>query len=117
MLKDEQAINKLLIRDDGVQIKVEVTPVVRGCVYEPEERAVADAVEEQFGFARIQVVSFADLYAASWWRPSTGSIRVICSMCVTCSPTKALRHVSATRSLCISSVPGDYSRIAGAQQS
>ena len=58
-----KAVNKLVVRDDRVQIKVEVTPVLRGCVYAPEEKAVSDAVEEQFGFAAIQVVSFADLYA------------------------------------------------------
>ena len=46
-----------------MQIKVEVTPVLRGCVYELEEKSVSDAVEEQFGFAAIQLVSFADLYA------------------------------------------------------
>ena len=56
-------INKLVVRDDRVQIKIEVTPVLRGCVYEPEEKAVSDTVEEQYGFAAIQVVSFADLYA------------------------------------------------------
>ena len=40
-----------------------MTPVLRGCVYEPETRSVSPAVEERFGFAEIQVVSFADLYA------------------------------------------------------
>ena len=62
-LQSDKAANKLVVRDDHVQIKVEVTPVLRGCVYEPEEKSVSDAVEEQFGFAAIQVVSFADLYA------------------------------------------------------
>jgi predicted nucleotidyltransferase component of viral defense system len=59
----EGAILKLLLRTDGAQIKIEVTPVLRGCVYEPELRAVSSAVEETFGFAEMQVVSFADLYA------------------------------------------------------
>lgn len=36
---------------------------MRGCVYDPELRSVSDTVEDQFGFAEIQVVSFADLYA------------------------------------------------------
>lgn len=62
-LQAREPIRKLFVRDDHVQIKVEVTPVLRGCVYEPEEQSVSDAVEEQFGFASIQVVSFADLYA------------------------------------------------------
>src|SRR5208337_92113 len=39
------------------------TPVLRGCVYEPETRSVSEAVEAAFGFAEIQIVSFADLYA------------------------------------------------------
>lgn len=56
-------INKLLVRADDAQIKIEVTPVLRGCVYEPELRAVSEAVESAFGFAEANVVSFADLYA------------------------------------------------------
>ncbi len=62
-LQSREPICKLVVRDDHVQIKVEVTPVLRGCVYEPEEKSVSDAVEEHFGFAAIRVVSFADLYA------------------------------------------------------
>lgn len=62
-LAREQAVNKLVVRSGGVQIKVEVTPVLRGCVYEPEPRAVSPRVEEAFGFAEMQLVSFADLYA------------------------------------------------------
>jgi hypothetical protein len=54
---------KLIVRAEGAQIKIEVTPVLRGCVFEPEVRAVSPAVEEAFGFAEIAVVSFADLYA------------------------------------------------------
>jgi hypothetical protein len=59
----EGAILKLLVRADGAQIKIEVTPVLRGCVYEPELRSVSATVEEAFGFAEMLVVSFADLYA------------------------------------------------------
>lgn len=61
-LQPENAVTKLLIRADGAQIKIEVTPVLRGCVYEPELRTVSPAVEEAFGFAEMRVVSFADLY-------------------------------------------------------
>src|SRR5215216_4344315 len=61
--KLEGALTRLLVRAEGVQTKIEVTPVLRGCVYDPQLRAVLEAVEEQFGFAEIQVVSFADLYA------------------------------------------------------
>jgi hypothetical protein len=45
------------------QIKIEVTPVSRGCVYPPAMQSVRAKVEEQFGFAEALVVSFADLYA------------------------------------------------------
>ena len=59
----EGATNKLFIRADGVQIKIEVTPVIRGCVYDPKMRGVSETVQDAFGFAEIQIVSFADLYA------------------------------------------------------
>jgi predicted nucleotidyltransferase component of viral defense system len=59
----EGAVTRLIVRQGGVQTKVEVTPVLRGCVYEPEARSVSGAVESAFGFAEILVVSFADLYA------------------------------------------------------
>ena len=36
---------------------------LRGCVYEPETRSVSAAVEAAFGFAKMPIVSFADLYA------------------------------------------------------
>lgn len=62
-LENEGAVNKLIARVDNVQVKIEVTPVARGCVYEPERRTVSPRVEEVFGFAKIQLVSFADLYA------------------------------------------------------
>jgi predicted nucleotidyltransferase component of viral defense system len=59
----EDEVTKLLVRADGVQIKIEVTPVLRGCVFEPELRGVAPMVEDNFGFAEMRLVSFADLYA------------------------------------------------------
>ena len=62
-LRGEGTVNKLFVRERGTQIKIEVTPVLRGCVFEPEERAVSDSVEKQFGFAAMQVVSLPDLFA------------------------------------------------------
>jgi hypothetical protein len=62
-LKPENIISKIFVEADGVQIKIEVTPVLRGCVYDPKTLSVSRSVEAQFGFAEIQVVSFADLYA------------------------------------------------------
>jgi predicted nucleotidyltransferase component of viral defense system len=59
----ENIVTKLTVRRAAVQIKIEVTPVLRGCVFAPEVRTVSPSVERTFGFAQIQVVSFADLYA------------------------------------------------------
>ena len=61
--KGENCTTKLLLRADDAQIKIEVTPVLRGCVYEPAVKRVSPNVEEQFGFAEMPVVDFADLYA------------------------------------------------------
>lgn len=59
----EQIVTKLTVQRGDAQIKIEVTPVLRGCVFAPETRAVSPAVEDAFGYAEMQVVSFADLYA------------------------------------------------------
>jgi predicted nucleotidyltransferase component of viral defense system len=62
-LRPENVVTKLVVRVSDAQIKIEVTPVLRGCVYEPVVMAVSPTVEDEFGFAEIQVVSLADLYA------------------------------------------------------
>jgi len=61
--RGEEGITKLIVRADGAQIKIEVTPVLRGCIYEPIVGSVSARVEEEFGFAEMPVVSFADLFA------------------------------------------------------
>lgn len=62
-LKGERCVNKLIVGVDGVQVKIEVTPVLRGCVYEPATMNVSARTEDAFGFAEMRVVSFPDLYA------------------------------------------------------
>lgn len=59
----EGCITKLLVRAGGAQVKIELSPVMRGTAYEPELRSVTPTVEDTFGFAEIRVVSMADLYA------------------------------------------------------
>ncbi len=60
----QDTINKIVIRTPNrVQIKIEVTPVLRGCVYDPVMMRVSERAEDEFGFAEINVLSFADLYA------------------------------------------------------
>jgi len=63
ILQAEGIVTKLFVRTDGTQIKIEVTPVLRGCVYAPKLRTVSRAVEDTFGFAETLIVSFPDLYA------------------------------------------------------
>lgn len=53
---------KLVIQQGRIQVKVELSPVLRGTVHPPEERDVSEAVEEAFGFASVPVVSVPDLY-------------------------------------------------------
>ncbi len=61
-LSGENCVNKHMVEAAGAHIKIEVTPVLRGCVYEPATRTVCARAEELFGFAEIQTLSFADLY-------------------------------------------------------
>lgn len=61
--QDKEDALRLTVGKDGIQIKVELSPVLRGTVYEPQIMAVSEAVEDEFGFAEMKVVAFADLYA------------------------------------------------------
>lgn len=62
-LDKEGTLNRLIVRSPEAQIKIEVTPVTRGCVFEPTVMPVSEKVEEQFSFSETLVVSFDDLYA------------------------------------------------------
>ena len=61
--KSQDTINKLFVRSQGVQIKIEVNPILRGCVNEPELMEICAKAEDRFGYAQINVISFADLFA------------------------------------------------------
>jgi len=58
----ESTVTKLLIQSGNTQTKIEVTPVLRGSVYEPEVKSVSRSVEDRIGFAEMLVSSFPDLY-------------------------------------------------------
>lgn len=47
----------------GAAVKIEVTPMMRGVVYDPVLTPVTEAVEDRYGFAETWVVSQPDLYA------------------------------------------------------
>ncbi|MBB3141488.1 nucleotidyl transferase AbiEii/AbiGii toxin family protein [Halomonas organivorans] len=53
---------RILVRRGRSQVKVEVSPVLRGTLHPPQERDVVEAVEDDYGFAAVQVVSLPDLY-------------------------------------------------------
>lgn len=54
---------RILARLGSAEIKIETSPVMRGVVHEPEWREVSDAVQDRYGYAEVQVVSFEDLFA------------------------------------------------------
>lgn len=53
---------RLLARMGGAEIKVETSPVTRGVVHDPETLSVSETVEDEFGYADMQIVSFEDLF-------------------------------------------------------
>lgn len=59
----EGAVLRLVVSANGTQVKIEISPVLRGVVKDPSVMPVAEAVEDAYGFAETTVVSFEDLYA------------------------------------------------------
>ena len=53
---------RVLARLGRAEIKIETSPVTRGVVHDPEQREVSEAVEEEFGYAMMNIVSFEDLF-------------------------------------------------------
>lgn len=54
---------RLTLSTGGNQIKIELSPVLRGTVWPVESREIVEKVEDIFGYAEIPVVSIKDLYA------------------------------------------------------
>ena len=54
---------RILLRAAGAEVKIEVSPVLRGTVMPPHMMRVTEVVEEAFGFAEMPVLAFEDLYA------------------------------------------------------
>lgn len=61
--KSKRDALRLIVARNGVQIKVELSPVLRGTVYEPQLMEACAAVEDEFGYVEMPVVALADLYA------------------------------------------------------
>jgi predicted nucleotidyltransferase component of viral defense system len=54
---------RLLVQQAGEEIVIETTPVMRGTINPPVEREVQKQVEQVFGYVKMPVSSFEDLYA------------------------------------------------------
>ena len=60
---DGSSAKRILVRNQGVTVKIETSPVARGTVNAPKRMSASPTVIEQFGYAEANVVSFDDLYA------------------------------------------------------
>ncbi len=56
-------IHRLIASRNRARVQIETTPVMRGTVHPVRTMRVRPGVEQAFGFAEIQVLDFADLYA------------------------------------------------------
>ncbi|MEZ5922508.1 MAG: nucleotidyl transferase AbiEii/AbiGii toxin family protein [Parvularculaceae bacterium] len=54
---------RILANADGVTVKIETSPVMRGAIGKPRLMRTTDAVEDAFGFVATNVLAFEDLYA------------------------------------------------------
>lgn len=60
---EEGAICGMVVKSGRAEIKIEVTPVLRGSVYRESERRIVERAEKAFGFAEVLSLSFEDIYA------------------------------------------------------
>jgi predicted nucleotidyltransferase component of viral defense system len=61
--QDKDDALRLIVSQNNVQVKIELSPVLRGVVMPCETKTVRAKVEEEFGFAEMKVASFEDTYA------------------------------------------------------
>ncbi|GMR19514.1 MAG: nucleotidyl transferase AbiEii/AbiGii toxin family protein [Gammaproteobacteria bacterium] len=62
-LSGTKTIYKLLTQLGNTQVKIEISPVMRGVVDEPVQLETSVQTQDVFGYASVLVVSFNDLYA------------------------------------------------------
>lgn len=63
LLNRTEYVNRLIVEAGQAVVKVELSPVLRGTVYEPTVMRISRTAEDAFGFAEVTVVSFEDLFA------------------------------------------------------
>lgn len=54
---------RLIVTQDNISVKVELSPVLRGTVFTSTLRETTETVEQEFGYAEVNVVAIEDLYA------------------------------------------------------
>jgi len=92
----------MIVRREGVTVKIEPNLVLRGAVYEPETRLLCTKAEELFELSmEIRTLSTGDSTEVRPAPPSIGSIPEIFLMSAFCSAMKAFRSRSGKPSLCI----------------
>ena len=62
-LNRTEHLNRLIIEVGRAVVKVELSPVLQGTVYDPVVMRITRTAEDAFGFAEVPVVSFEDLFA------------------------------------------------------
>jgi len=61
-LRGTQHCTRIFVTGSDGMIKIEVTPVLRGSIHQPDIMSLSPSVEDQFGSAQMKVLNFADLY-------------------------------------------------------
>ena len=61
--QENNFIFKIVVQCQNAHVKVEVSPVSRGVVFNVASRNICAKAQEEFGFASMNMVSFEDLYA------------------------------------------------------
>lgn len=56
-------VTRMIASRRGARVQIETTPVMRGTVHPVRTMTVQPRVQAEFGFAQMQVLDFADLYA------------------------------------------------------
>ena len=79
----EKTATKVLVRQGNTQVEIEVTPVLRGCVFEPEQRTVSRVVEAAVSRSPTSTPGSSS-------PPWTGNTHAISLMFVISSRTKVL---------------------------
>ena len=72
-LRPENAVYKLLVRAGGVQIKIEVTPVLRGCVYDRNYGRSRPPSRKRLDSPKRASFPLQTFMRERWWPPSTGN--------------------------------------------